>query len=61
MAVQYGISESACYRSCVWIENTLIKSKKFRLPGKKALCKKDSDVEVILIEATETPIERPKD
>lgn len=56
----YGISESACYRSCKWIEDVLIKSKAFSLPGKKALLKSDTEFEVILIDATESPIERPK-
>lgn len=56
----YGLSESACYRSCRWIEDTLIKSGKFALPGKKALLKSDVEYEVILVDASETPIERPK-
>jgi Helix-turn-helix of DDE superfamily endonuclease len=56
----YGLSESACYRSCRWIEDTLIKSGAFSLPGKKALLKSDTEFEVILIDATESPIERPK-
>ena len=56
----YGISESACYRNCRWIENALIKSKIFSLPGKKALLKSDTEFEVILVDATESPIERPK-
>lgn len=56
----YGMSESACYRSCRWIEDVLVKSKAFSLPGKKALLKSDTEFEVILIDATETPIERPK-
>jgi len=56
----YGLSESACYRNCKWIEDTLIKSKAFSLPGKKALLKSNAEFEIILIDATETPIERPK-
>ena len=56
----YGLSESACYRNCRWIEDTLIKSKMFSLPGKKALLKNNAEFEIILIDATETPIERPK-
>jgi hypothetical protein len=56
----YGLSESACYRNCRWVENTLIKSKAFSLPGKKALLRSNVEFEVILIDATETPIERPK-
>lgn len=56
----YGLSESACYRSCRWVENTLVKSGEFALPGKKALLKNDMKYEVILIDASESPIERPK-
>jgi len=56
----YGLSESACYRSCRWIEDTLIKSGAFSLPGKKALLKSDTEFELILIDAAESPIERLK-
>lgn len=56
----YGLSESACYRACRWVEDTLIKSGNFSLPGRKALIKSDMEYEVILIDASETPIERPK-
>jgi hypothetical protein len=44
----YGLGESACYRNCRWVENTLIKSKAFCLPGKKALLKSNTGIEVIL-------------
>lgn len=60
IANSYGISESTCYRNCVWIEDTLVKSKQFSLPGKKALLGSENEFEVILVDATETPIERPK-
>lgn len=56
----YDLSESACYRSCRWVEDTLIKSARFSLPGKKALLKSDVQFEVVLIDAAESPIERPK-
>jgi len=56
----YGISESACYRNIRWIEDILIKDKRFSLPGRKALLKSNSEYELVLIDATETPIERPK-
>jgi len=60
IATSYKISESACYRNIRWIEDTLIKHPDFALPGRKALLKKDMDYDVILIDATETPIEGPK-
>jgi Helix-turn-helix of DDE superfamily endonuclease len=56
----YSLSESACYRACRWVEDTLIKSGEFSLPGKKELLKNDMEYEVILIDASESPIERPK-
>lgn len=56
----YGLSESVCYRTCKDIENALIKSGKFSLPGKKALLKSDIEYEVVLVDASESPIERPK-
>ncbi len=56
----YGVSESYSYKLIRWAEDTLIKSKLFALPGRKALIKSDVEYEVILIDATETPIERPK-
>ena len=60
IAKSYGISESAAYKTSRWVEDTLVKHPDFALPGKKALQKSDMQYEVILIDATETPIERPK-
>jgi len=60
VAKSYQISESACYRNIRWIEDTLIQHPDFALPGRKALLKSDVAYEVVLIDATETPIERPK-
>jgi hypothetical protein len=56
----YGVSESTAYRNIRWCEDTLIKSREFHLPGKKALLKDGMEYEVVLIDATETPVERPK-
>ncbi len=56
----YGVSESSAYKSVKWVEDTLIKHPDFALPGRKELLKSDMEYEVVLIDATETPIERPK-
>lgn len=56
----YGVSESSAYKTIRWVEDTLIKHPDFSLPGRKALLKSDMEYEVVLIDATETPIERPK-
>ncbi len=60
IAKTYDISESACYRNIRWVEDVLVKHKDFSLPGRKELLKSDMEYEVVLIDATETPIERPK-
>ena len=56
----YGISESNSYYTICFVEDALIKSGHFSLPGRKALVKSEIEYELILIDATETPIERPK-
>ena len=54
------MSESSAYNTIKWIEDTLVRHPDFALPGRKALLKSDMHYEVVLIDATETPIERPK-
>jgi len=56
----YGVSESNAYKICRWVEDTLIQDKRFALPGRKALLESDVAYEVVLIDATESPVERPK-
>jgi hypothetical protein len=60
IGISYGLCESKAWASIKWIEDVLIKSKEFSLPGRKALMKSDHEYEVVLIDATESPIERPK-
>ena len=60
IGITYGVSEATVCRTIRKIENVLMKSGEFRLPGKKALQPSDTLIEVILIDATEQPIERPK-
>ena len=60
ISTSYGISESNCYYTIRFVEDTLIKSKHFSLPGRKQLLKSDMEYEVIVIDATESPIQRPK-
>ena len=60
VASSYGVSESTCYKNIRWIEDTLINHPDFALPGRKALIKSEMGYEVVLIDATESPIERPK-
>ena len=60
IAQSYGISEATVCRTIRKVENTLVRSGKFRLPGKKALQANDTVFEVILVDVSEQPVERPK-
>ena len=60
IAQSYGVSEATVCRTIRKVEDVLVRSKKFRLPGKKALQPSDTVFEVILVDASEQPIERPK-
>lgn len=55
----YGYSESQAYKTIRWVETTLISSGVFNIPGKKKLHTLDKDA-VVLVDVTESPIERPK-
>ena len=60
IAANYGVHESQIVRYVQWVEVTLIKDGTFRLPGKKDLLKQNTNYEVVLIDATEMPVGRPK-
>lgn len=60
IGVDYGVDESRVCRISQKIENILIKCKKFHLPGKKEFRKTDVEFEIILVDTTESPVERPK-
>jgi hypothetical protein len=60
IAQSYGISEATVCRTIQKVENVLVRSGKFRLPGKKVLQSSDTVFEVVLVVVSEQPIERPK-
>ncbi|MGL6344267.1 MAG: IS5 family transposase [Waterburya sp.] len=56
----WGVNESTVFRIVRKVEDILIKAKEFRLPGKKQLLNKDIERELVVIDVTEIPRERPK-
>jgi hypothetical protein len=60
IAQSYGVSEATVCRTIQKVENALVRSKKFRLPGKKALQASDTVFQIVLVDVSEQPIERPK-
>ena len=60
IAGSYGISEATVCRTIKKVEDALMRSGEFRLPGKKVLQPSDTLIEIVLVDASEQPIERPK-
>ena len=60
MGIDYGVSEGHASKIVRDVESVLIKSGKFSLPSKRALYESDTEIEFVIIDAIETPIQRPK-
>ncbi len=60
IASSWGLSESAVCRMIQRVERLLMDSGKFRLPGKKQLYQNAYNWDVVVVDVTESPIERPK-
>ena len=59
IGLEFGVAESTAHGIVKWVEDVLIRQKEFHIPGKQALLN-DPNIEVVLVDATETPVERPK-
>ena len=60
IAKSWGIAESNVSRIIRRVEDVLSQSKAFPLPGKKKLQAANYEIEFIVVDVAETPIERPK-
>ena len=60
IGASYGLTKSTVGKVIKWVEEALIKSGEFSLPGKKKLSQPTIEYEVIVVDTTETPIQRPK-
>ena len=58
IAASYGIHESSANRIITKVENSLMQSGKFKLPKKREV--QEQDWIVVLLDASDIPIERPK-
>jgi hypothetical protein len=56
----YAVSRSTVCESIQWVEDTLVKDKTFKLPDKKVLKKADDTIQYVVVDVTESPIQRPK-
>ena len=60
IAQTYGICEPTVHRTIGKIERALMASGQFRLPGRKTLLDSEMQWRLTLLDATETPVERPQ-
>ena len=60
IGVDFGVRKSTVCESIQWVENTLTKDKTFKLPGKRVLKEASGTIEYIIVDVTESPIQRPK-
>ena len=60
IAQTYDVSEAAVSRTIRAVENALTQCGQFALPGKKTLTQSQGQVQVVVVDATECPVERPQ-
>jgi hypothetical protein len=60
LATSWGLHESNVCRVIRRVEDLLTKSRAFKLPGQKVLQPSDHEIEFVVVDVAETPIERPK-
>jgi hypothetical protein len=61
IAAEYGVSKGTVCLSIQWVEDTLVKDGTFALPGKKVLKRKSPSIQYVVVDVTESPINRPKE
>jgi len=60
IGASYGLKKPNVGKTIKWVEEALMRSGEFRLPGRKKLVAPNIEYEVIVVDTTEVPIERPK-
>ena len=60
IALDFGVSEATVCRIIAKVENTLVRSGRFRLPSKRQLLDPDDETEGVLVDVTEVLVERPQ-
>jgi hypothetical protein len=61
IAAEYGVCKGTVCLAIQWVEDTLVKDGTFALPGKKALKRKSNSIRYVVVDVTESPINRPKE
>jgi len=60
IGASYGLKKSNVGKAIKWVEEALLASGLFSLPSKRKLVQENTEIEVIVVDTAETPIQRPK-
>jgi hypothetical protein len=60
IAAEYGVCKGTVCLSMQWVEDTLAATSTFALPGKKRLKRKSASIQYVVVDVTESPINRPQ-
>ena len=60
IAAEYGVCKGTVCLSIQWVEDTLAEDGSFALPGKKKLKRKSASIQYVVVDVTESPINRPQ-
>jgi hypothetical protein len=60
IAADYRVSKSTVCQTIQWVEYALNQVETFKLPGKKVLTGTPQEIQCIVVDVTESPIQRPK-
>ena len=60
LAIEWQVAENTVRRTIQRVENTLVKSGAFALPGRRKIAGAEPPWQVIAVDVTESPLERPK-
>jgi hypothetical protein len=60
IAAEYGVCKGTICLSIQWVEDVLAGEVEFTLPGKKKLKRKSASMQYIVVDVTESPINRPQ-
>ncbi|MDR1052943.1 MAG: transposase family protein, partial [Planctomycetaceae bacterium] len=60
IAAEYCVCKGTVCLSIQWVEDTLVEDGTFALPGKKAIKRKSVSIQYVVVDVTESPINRPQ-
>lgn len=60
IGLSWGVDESVVCRTVHQMEQRLLTSPAFHVPGKRRLCAEDTPFDVVVVDAAESPVERPQ-